>query len=191
MDERLTNITPEQIGFIVLLAILVIVGREVLTRRESWQPWVAALGARYTTHLPATPEQLADRPAAPVAQVQQIAPAPLAPRTDGAARAHAEYEGAEGARTAPAPLDSGALTPDLVGMMRAIAGHKLQAPGDKKEATAKALGISKSGTSKRYAMFSAAWSMLYPEPVAPARPEYITEREDRINRELAAESQAS
>lgn len=187
MDERLTNITPEQIGFIVLLAILVIVGRELITRRESWQPWAQAMGDRYMTRLPITPEQLADRPAAaaPVDQVQEYAPAPLAPRTDGAARAHAENDGAEGASTAPAPSDSGALTPDLVGMMRAIAGHKLQAPMDKKEATAKALGISKSGTSKRYALFSAAWSMLYPEPVAPSRTEYISEREERIRREVA------
>ena len=46
MDERLTGMTPEQLGFIVLLALVVIVGREVYARRATWWPWAAALGAR-------------------------------------------------------------------------------------------------------------------------------------------------
>lgn len=95
-------------------------------------------------------------------------PAPAAPCTDGAAGADAVQAGAVGARTAPAPPEGGALTPQIVAAMRQIAAHKMQQPADGKVATAKALGIGKSGTSERYAIYSAAWDLLYPAPVAVA-----------------------
>lgn len=176
MDERLATITPEQIGFILLLAILVIAGRE----------WYARRMDRALTE-PIQPTAHPAPPPAPPPVVQPQAPAPVARGTDGAARAHAENAGAEGAGTAPAPAESGALTTELIAMMRIIASHKLQHPTDLKSPTAKALGISKSGTSKRYALYSAAWALLYPEPVTPLRTETLDERDARIRHELAAE----
>ena len=94
--------------------------------------------------------------------------APLAPRTEGAARAHAENTGAPRAGTPPAPLNSSALTPDLLSLIQRIAGHKIVRPADGKEATGKALGFTKSGTSLAWQSYSQAWNLLYPPPPLPS-----------------------
>lgn len=169
------HLGPVELAYIIGAAVCVLTIRLLWDDRDRWLPWALACWDRFVAvRLPASPADLAPRTMA----------APPAPRTDGAPRAHAENAGAPGARTAPAPPIGGALTPDLRTAIAQIAGHKVQQPGDGKSATARALGIARSGTSERYATFSAAWDLLYPPPTDPAPAEYVTDRDRRLLREL-------
>jgi|GEM_PF-3699950 len=160
MDEnaRLVEATIAVVGMLALIgAALHLMSPQVYEGEPRYarywrrcSPWLTALWQRYF-----------------VVQIPHQPSAPAAPRTDGAGRAHAENSSAVSARTAPNPPIGGALDADLVTMLRLIAAHKIEVPSDGKTATAKALGIARSGTSEKYQRYSAAWDLLYPIPIAP------------------------
>lgn len=157
-EESLRNITPEQIGIILITTLCVMLSKLAYDERAWWLPWVRALLQRwFVVRIPQTPDELADR--APAA-------APAAPGTSGAPRAHAPNPGADGARTAPAPVIGDRTVGDLLPLMQRIAAHKLRLPDDLKVATGLALGVRKSGSSQAWADYSRAWDLLYPPPPA-------------------------
>lgn len=150
------TMTPEQLFWILGMGVTVTIVSTLYHERARWLPWVLAAWDRYVIiDYPRTPEALRGR---------RTTPAPSAPRTTGAPGAHAENDGAPGARTAPAPAIGDAALGDLLPLIQRIAGHKLRMPDDGKTATGQALGIAKSGSSAKWQSFSRAWDLLYPPP---------------------------
>lgn len=189
------DVSLELVVFVLVGTMAALAVRGLIATREQWWPWLAALVDRYVeVRLPAQPDDLRPKPLTPVSHDAQEEDAPLpgsvvapsgvrvvrspatpgappsirpAPRTLGAPGAHAENDGADGARTTTAPGAGGAPSADQVTLIRRIAQHKKAYPADEKVATGNALGFKKSGTSQSWKEFSEAWDILYGDPAPP------------------------